>query len=76
MKKPQIYHTMRTRWESAREKAEKGDTAGADSINHLTATEALVEILDTLQDISENLAIIAGKEAPAAIAKSSVKKDK
>lgn len=59
MNKPRMYHTMRARWETAKDLVEKGKTAEADNLNQLTLSEALIEILATLDEIAGTLYILA-----------------
>ena len=60
MNKPRLYHTLRARFETSKDLVQKGKTAEASDLNQLTITEALIEILATLEEISESLQVLAG----------------
>lgn len=55
MSNHRIYHTIRTRTDTAERLIERGDTGRAADLNQLTIAQTLVEILDTLHQISETL---------------------
>jgi len=66
MNKPRMYHTLRARWETSKDLVQKGKTAEASDLNQLSITEALIEILATLDEIAEALKAPAPKpKAPA-----------
>ena len=60
LNRPRLNHTLRRRFEASEKFVEKGKTAEASDLNQLTVTEALIEILATLEEISDVLQILAG----------------
>jgi len=55
MAETRIYKTLRARFEAAEDYRIRGKTSEASDLNQLTIAEALIEILATLQEISESL---------------------
>lgn len=78
MNEPKLYHTLRNRFETSKDLVKKGSTAQASDLNQLTITEALIEILATLDEISDTLLILTGvqRTTPATQPKSTPKATK
>lgn len=67
MNKPRTYHTLRARWETAEGYREHGKTSEASDLTQLTIAEALIEILATLEEISDTLKGSETEKPPAKI---------